>query len=829
MKNQQIQEPLFNTSINQGLSDAEVASRRARFGWHLLKPVADTWVSLLFRQLKSPFIYLLLAAASFSLILNDVSNSLVIFTIITINTLLSFIQEYRASRAARLLASYIIPTARVRRNGKESIIQTKELVPGDVVILSPGDAIPADMRLVQSDNLTIDESALTGESTPVEKSASAQKDTMVFMGTSVLTGAGTALVTATGADTKFGEITTLTLLTPHESSFQQNLTELSAFLIKMTLVLLLCVLIINLIIKGGNVNIMQLLLFCVALAVTVTPEALPVVTTFALSEGAFALARQKVIVKRLSAIEDLGSITMLCTDKTGTLTENKLTVVDVLPYQKGDPLLLASVAQPPSLSTFEIATVDKLSDEQKKELSSYQVIAETPFDPVHRRTSKLIKSPEGTILVVKGAFEEISSRCTNVNAQDLQKLNDWTHEQGLKGERVIGIAVKLQADENLPLSQQEKDLMLYGLIAFADPIKKTVPDALHRAQSLGIKIKILTGDSPDVAGAVASSIGLISSPKNVITGAQLDKLSEVDQRVAIDKYLVFARVTPQQKYTIIEHLKQHETVGYLGDGINDAPALKAAHVGIVVVEASDIARSAADIILLKKSLSVIIEGIARGRTVFVNTVKYVKTTLSASMGNFYSVAIASFFIEQLPMLPLQLLVVNLIADSPMIAIATDNVDPEDLQRPTSYPVREFGFAAVIFGLISSVFDFIVFGLYSKGPIAILQTTWFMTSILTELAFIFSMRSRKFILLAVRPSWPLVILAVAAALAGVILPFSSFGQNTLSLLRPSFGNMVTVFFIVTGYLTVNEIVKIFYYRMQSRLNNKSKRKSDRAKL
>jgi Mg2+-importing ATPase len=505
------------------------------------------------------------------------------------------------------------------------------------------------------------------------------------------------------------------------------------------------------------------------------------------------------------------------------LFRSKLSVVDIFPFKHSNPLVYASIATS-SLSEFEKATRDVLTEEQKNQLNNYSVIKETAFDPVHRRTSKLVKGPDGTMLIVKGAFEEISSRCNNIDSQALSQYTTWAHDNGAQGNRVIGIAVKHITDNNAPLSAQEKDLMLCGLIAFADPIKKTVPDALHKAQSLGIKIKILTGDSADVAGTVAATIGLIASPQEVTTGAELEKLSPTEQEAAIDHYTVFARVTPQQKYAIVEHLKKSETVGFLGDGINDAPALKPAHVGIVVVEASDIARSAADIILLKKSLAVIIEGIARGRTVFVNTTKYVKTTLSANLGNFYSIAIASFFLEHLPMLPIQLLLVNLITDCPMIAIATDNVEPDDLKRPTSYPIREFGMAAIVFGAISSLFDFIVFITLGRGPIKILQTTWFLTSSLTELVFIFAMRSRKSILLSSRPSWALILLSISAALVTVILPFTHFGQDILSFTRPSLKNMIFVVSIALGYLLVTEIAKWYYYQTPQTAKKQTKRQN-----
>lgn len=813
-------ENLLSTSIKNGLSEEEVLKRQEHYGKNEFQPKTSFWIPLLIRNIASPFIYLLVGATFLSVVLGDKGNALIMCIIILLHVILGFIQEYRSERAARLLAEYIISHARVIRENKQTLIESKNLVPGDMVLLSPGDAVPADIRLVESNNLTIDESALTGESVAVYKNAhdhspAAEASTLVFLGTSVMSGSGTGIVIATGPNSVFGQISALTLMTPHESNFQHYLTLLSAFLIKLMVAMLFLILILNLIIKGDQVNFMQLLLFCLALAISVTPEALPVVTTFALAQGALALARHKVIVKRLSAIEDLGSITLLCTDKTGTLTENKLTVVETFPFKTQDPVLLAALGgeKTGSTNSFEVAAYQALQESSKQELTSLEIIRETPFDPVHRLTTKVVQSPSGILLVVRGSPDEVLSLCVNLDHTEMQALQAWEYDHGAQGHPVLALAIKKLTSSNLDSDIPETDLTLLGLIAFEDPVKKTVPEALKRASNLGIKIKVMTGDTPQVAGAVAYKLGLISSPSDVITGATLAQLPLAERHRAMSTYTVFARVTPEQKQSLVEYFKQYDTVGFLGDGINDAPALKAANVGIAVREASDIARSAADIVLVKKSLWMIIEAIAQGRTIFTNTVKYIKTTLSLSLGNFYSIAVASLFIEYLPMLPIQILLLNLLSDTPMIALATDNVNPQDLKRPAKYYIKDIALQATIFGIISSFFDFLIFGLFRHASQAELQTTWFLENSMTQIPFIFLMRTNRAFYRAARPSITLLALAIISITIAVGLPYTSLGKTFFHFKKPAPGTIILLVLISLSYLLLTEIVKNWYFKTQ----------------
>ncbi len=806
-------EESLKTSTTKGLSTQEALERQKRYATHTLETKSSFWFPLLVRRIASPFMYLLAVAAVISLLLGDLTNSIIIGIIILIHGVLGFIQEYRAEKAARLLASYIISTARVIRDSKILVIPSKNVVPGDIILLEPGDRIAADIRLAEASNLSIDESALTGESQPVAKSLTG--DVMAFLGTSVISGTGKGIIIATGSDTVFGEISALTLVTPHESSFQQYLTGLSTFLIKLIIVMLCIVFLINLILKGDAINIMQLLLFCVALAISVTPEALPIVTTFALTQGALELARHKVIVKRLSSIEDLGSITLLCTDKTGTLTENQLKVIEILPFKNQDPLLLASISTDISKTTnsFEIAAYQALSEEKKKEYATFSVIETIPFDAVHRLTSKMVQSSMGRFLIVKGSLEEVLARCINGDEDELKKLKDWDAAHALKGERVLAVAIKKLS--GVESAKDEGGLNLVGLIAFEDPLKKTVPYALSRASQLGINIKILTGDSAQVAGAVAYKLGLITNPEHVMDGTTLAALVSEKKHQAMREYTVFARVTPEQKHELVEHFKQSEIVGFLGDGINDAPALKAADVGIVVSQASDIARSAADIILVKKSLSIIIDGIEIGRTIFANTVKYIKTTLSSNLGNFYSIAIASIVMDFLPMLPIQILLLNLLSDAPMIAIATDTVDPSSLKRPVNYTLKDIAFQAALFGIISSLFDFIIFGLFKRSPHAELQTAWFLENILCQLSFIFLIRTTLPFYKGVRPSKFLILLSLVTGVVSIALTFTHFGQTFFFFQKPTQQMLLAVTLVCIAYFIVTEMVKVWYFSTQKK--------------
>ncbi|EKD76064.1 MAG: hypothetical protein ACD_43C00236G0001 [uncultured bacterium] len=627
-----------------------------------------------------------------------------------------------------------------------------------------------------------------------------------------------ALVYATGSETAMGQVAKLTTTTKQISSFELEINHFSSFILKLVLITLACVIIVNLLLKGTSQWI-DLVIFAIALAVGVIPEGLPVVTTFSLSRGARRLAKQKVVVKRLTAIEDLGSIEVLCTDKTGTITENNLTVADISANDKTATLWHAALAclevlddqtEQPN-NAFDLAIWKALSLQQQGHLRQTKRFNEIPFDPERRRNSVLVKTDAEQVLIVRGAAEVICAAC-NMNLAVRDNINQWIAAEGKRGRRVIAVAKKIWATESYDVKDELYDLKYLGCISFVDPVKVSTPQAVHDAEALGVVVKIVTGDSKEVAGAVAAEVGLVDDPSGVMVGGDLDGLSHAQQLVAVREHQVFARVSPQQKYHIIQLLQEQNLhVGFLGEGINDAPALKVANISLVVQGASDIAREAADVILLEQSLEVIVDGIREGRVVFTNTMKYIQATLSSNFGNFYAVALVSLFIDFLPMLPLQILLVNLLSDFPMITIAADRVDPQELHKPKSYHVKDILLLATFLGLVSTVFDFIYFALFRNLPASGLQTNWFIGSILTELLFLFSIRNRHLLTRGVRPATIILVLSGVAAVLTIMIPYTNFGHSIFQFTSPTFTQLLLILGVAALYLIVTEAVKLLYYR------------------
>lgn len=818
------------SSRKSGLSQELVKQRQEQYGPNLIQARLIHWWQILARQLSSPLVYLLLVAAVLAFLLKEYLNGTMILLFVGINTFLGFYQEYRSEQTARLLKRYLVSKVRVRRDGKEMLVDEITLVPGDIIILQTGDIIPTDVRFLTAQNLLVDESVLTGEAFPVKKTASVlgreikaihDAENIGFSGTTVVGGKSEGIVIATGRKTVMGGVAKLTLETDRESGFERGIRQLSRFILYLVLITLILVFLSHLIFKHGSTNFIEFLLFSIALAVSVIPEALPVVMTFSLSRGAVRLAKNKVVVRRLSAIEDLGSIEVLCADKTGTLTENSLTVASAYGDRPDESLFHANLAgymlagqREPTVNPFDKAMWQKRDAHQEQAFAEYSRVSEIPFDSERRRDTVLVKHGRHYELIVRGAPELLLAFSKNLNKQKKQELTQWLVKEGKEGRRVLAIAKMTGIKrENYDLAQDDRNLTFLGLISFMDPIKKSTPAAVKQAQQLGIQIKILTGDRKEVAGSVATQVGLIQSPKAVITGEEFDRLSPANQIKAVHQFQVFSRVSPQQKYTIIQLLQKDKEVGFLGEGINDAPALKVANVALVVQGASDIAREAADIVLLKKSLAVIIDGIKEGRKVFANTIKYIKTTLASNFGNFYAIAIISLLIDYLPLLPLQILLLNLLSDFPMIAIATDTVSAEDLLQPKKYQVKDIGFIAMILGAVSTIFDFILFGLFVRRGADVLRTNWFIGSILTELVLIFSLRTRFFAFTAKPPSFALSLLSVAAAIFTVLFPYTNLGQQVFAFLPPSTIHLWLVLIIVLLYFATTESIKLAYYRLE----------------
>ena len=820
----------LGTSTKTGLSSAEIEKRQAQYGKNELGRSTVLWWAILLRQFKSPFIYLLITAVVLSAGLQQTEDALLILAFIIINTALGFYQEYRSEKTLQLLNKYITSTSTVLRNGREVSVTTSEIVPGDIVIVKTGDKIPADIRIIDAADLEIDESILTGESSPTEKTTNPlahepkevfQSYNIGFSGTIVVAGRGRGVVLATGRETEIGKIAKLAVETRHVSDFEKGIARFSAFILRLVLITLAIVFVANIFLKSDKVSIAELIVFSIALAITVIPEALPIVTTFSLTRGALHLAKNNVVVKRLSSIEDLGGVEVLCSDKTGTLTENKLRVVELSPEARLETLLYANLgsssANRTTIDPFDHALWEKLAPKQQTLSRHFKRLDDLPFDPNRLRNAVLVQNETHHELIVRGAPEVIFELCDERSKEQAKKTQTWVDEQGQRGRRVLAVAKKIIAPRELPalygnLPRHEHHLTLLGVVAFADPIKTSAIPAIKEARGLGISVKIITGDSKEVAGAVAQKIGLIDDSSKVLTGRELDAMSLAEQHQAVLDYSVFARIVPEEKYKIIQLLQEKYNVGFLGEGINDTPALKEAGVSIVVQSASDITREAADIVLLEKDLKVIVDGIKQGRAVFENTLKYIRATLSSNFGNLYTVALASLFIDFLPILPIQILLINLLTDLPMIAIATDRVSPKEVSGPKRYNMRGLTTLALVLGSVGAIFDVILFRAFYHVSPGVLQTAWFMGSVLTELAFFFSIRTRGEFWKASRPSWQIVSLTILVSILAIGLPYTIFGQTVIHFVALSKNQLTTVLAIVTGYFVSSEALKLVYYRM-----------------
>lgn len=815
----------LNVSPDLGLSDQQVDQLQKQYGRNVLTHQNVVWLQIFVRQLKSPFVYLLSVAMVLSFALGELLSGCMILVFTMVNVCLGFYQEYHAEHTLKLLKNLITFKVNIRRNGHVMSIKTDELVVGDIVLFEPGDVVPADVRLIEAQDLTVDQSVLTGESVAVVKQTDPigeNKDllaasNLAFCGTMIATGNGTGVVIAIGGNSMFGHIADVAQKTQRESIFAHEIKKFGGFMLCMIVGTLTSILLLHVFIKGSSVHVLDFTLFVIALAVTIIPEALPVVISFCLARGALQMARNNVVVRRLSAIEDLGGVQVLCVDKTGTLTENKMEVVDI--YGNSKDVLMQAVCSNsvmPGLDNVEQFSFDGAVIAAFK-AKNIPIIPATrteylSYDQNLLCVHAVIKHDHGSSLIIRGAFEKILDRCDAYLSGSRDQAAAWVRQQGLQGNRILAVASKeITQDLSSQEIGQQKNFTLLGMIAFADPIKLTVTGALAKAKKLGVIVKVITGDACEVAGAVAQKIGLIAHAQEVIVGAALEAMSQEEQQQAIEQYAVFARISPMQKLSIVKTLQQKYNVGFLGEGVNDAPALKLAHVALVVENASNVAKDAADIVLLKKSLTVIVDGIEEGRKIFCNTVKYLNVNLASNFSNFYTMALVSLWIDFLPMLPLQILLVDLLSDFPMISIASDTVDWHDIQGPQNFNFRQIIVRATVFGLFCSIFDFMLLGLFVKTSSGLLQTSWFIFSILSEIAFFYTIRSSRFFIFAGLPSLPIVILSVISCVLACILPLTNLGQSTFKFVAPGGMDYGKIIVLVVFFFFAVELVKYFYYR------------------
>jgi P-type Mg2+ transporter len=814
-----------------GLSSAAAAERLRADGPNTIEERDQRSVfAILLGQFVSPLVLLLIGASVISVAVGDRVDAAIILIIVVVSAGLGFVQEARSAAAVQALRSRLALRANVIRDGQDIEVPIAQLVAGDLVVLAAGDVVPADARLVDSNHLYVDESAMTGESAPAAKTTDApaagepstgdaRRDHLVFSGTSVVSGTGRAVVVATGARTAYGLIARRLLERPPRNDFERGVRRFGLLIARIILLLVMGVFAADVALQRP---LLESFLFALALAVGLTPELLPAIVTVNLSRGARALAAHGVLIRRLPAIQNLGSMTVLCTDKTGTLTEGRLTLVRSC--GAGGEAAPGAVSAAWLNSHFETGFRNPLDDAVltsaggPPDAAAYVKVAELPFDFQRRCLSVLLKRPDGrTVLLCKGAPEAVLSRSTTVRAAgDATSPLDAAARAAIDaqmadaaglGQRTIAVGTRADVAGAELGPVDERDLVFEGLLLFSDPPKAGIEATLDELRALGVDLRIVTGDNDLVARAVAGAVGL--AVQGVLTGDQIEALSSTAFVARAQTTTIFARVDPDQKLRVIRALQDRgQVVGYLGDGINDAPPLHVADVGISVDNATDVARAAADVILLQASLSAIAQGVREGRRTFGNTLKYIRMGTSSNFGNMLSMAGAALILPFLPMLPSQILLNNLIYDASQTAIPADTIDPETESLPARWDIRGIERFMIVFGPISSIFDFLTFGLLLLGlgsSEAAFHTGWFVESLATQVLVIFVIRTGRVPFWRSRPNRWLVAGAVAAVAVAVVLPLSPLaGILGFAPLPPLF--WVVLPGLVAFYLALVETAK-----------------------
>ena len=834
----------------EGLSEAEARRRLLQTGPNTLRPVHKAGaLGLFLGQFRSPLVILLLIAAVLSAFLGDATDTAIILVIVFASGVLGFIQERGAANAVAKLLAIVEVKAAVVRDGQVREIPVRDVVPGEVVELNAGDVIPGDCRLLQSNDLYVDEAALTGETYPAEKQTGtlppetvlSKRTNTLYMGTHVISGTARAVVIATGRATEFGKVSERLVHKPPETDFERGVRHFGALLMEITLVMVLAIFAINVFLKhGGPGVVLESFMFALAIAVGLTPQLLPAIITINLAHGAKRMAEQKVIVKRLVSIENFGSMTVLCSDKTGTLTEGRVklrSALDVngqdsdraLTYAYANSIYETGFSNPIDQAVRDYCEHDGLPSKQdglpngshtRPDLSGYSKLDEVPYDFLRKRLSILVKQDGRSLLITKGALQNVLRVCTQAEtapgtivplADVTARLDDQFAALSGRGYRVLGLAYRdMGATTDIDKSA-ETDMTLLGLLVFFDPPKADVGATIAELNRLGITLKIITGDNPLVARSVSQQVGL--SKAVVLSGSDLRQMSDAALLAQVRKVDVFAEVEPNQKERIITALrKTGHIVGYMGDGINDASALHAADVGISVESAVDVAKNAAELVLLEHSLEVLVNGVKAGRDTFANTLKYVFMATSANFGNMFSMAGASLFLPFLPLLPKQVLLTNLLTDFPEMTIATDSVDAELVDRPRRWDIKFIRHFMIVFGLLSSVFDYLAFGVLSLVLHASpeqFRSGWFIESVCSAALVVLVVRTRRRIWRSL-PSRPLLIATLACTLAAIALPFTALGALLGFAPLPAHW-LFLMLAIVALYVVAAEITKSSFYR------------------
>lgn len=828
-------ENLFATlqSSPQGLTSALAQERLSKVGRNVLKDHKKAApLLLLLSQFKSPLVLILVFAAIISIVTGEWIDASIILSIVIASAVLGFIQEYGASNAIEKLRSRVTFKVSLLRDGEPRTMLAEEVVPGDIVLLSAGSIIPADGVVIEADNFFMNQAILTGETFPVEKKTGAaaqnaslaERTNCVYMGTNVSGGSARVLICETGARTEFGQIAQKLTLRPPETDFERGIRQFGGMLTRVMMALVLAVFAINVYLHKPVVDS---LLFAVALAVGVAPELLPAIISITLSKGAQSMAKNGVIVRQLAAIENFGSMDVLCTDKTGTLTLGVVSL-DGAFDPRGEPseqVLLYAYLNAHFQTGLTNPLDEAIRQKTQPDIGNYVKTEEIPYDFVRKRLSIAVqdtkRNSQTFTLITKGALDNVLEASTQIQEdgkavpldqkrqEALQaKFADWS-EQGF---RVLGVATKEVAPQLEYPVAEESSMTFAGFLLFLDPPKPDAQKAIADLKNLGVTLKVITGDNRRVALHVAKTTGLQTT--GVLTGAELNQMSDEALWRQADQVNLFAEVDPNQKERIISALrKTGHVVGYMGDGINDAPALHAADVGISVENAVDVAKEAADFVLLEQNLDVLRHGIQEGRQTFANTLKYVYTTTSANFGNMFSMAGLSMFLPFLPLLPKQILLNNFMSDFPAMTIATDAVDPEMVDEPRRWDVTAIRNFMIVFGLISSVFDFITFGvllLLLRAGEDQFRTGWFIESLFTELLILLVVRTRRPLFKSKPGKW-LWLSTLLVGVAALILPYLP-GVGPILGFVPLPPLMMTLLLVITGlYGFANEIAKPIFYR------------------
>jgi Mg2+-importing ATPase len=836
----------------KGLSEQEAQRRLKTYGYNELERSKFGWAPILLRQFRNPIFVILIAAAAVSWFFATADQAISILLMIVIAVVLGFINEYRAEKTVHDLQKRVSIRAVVIRDSKPSEIESRLLVPGDLVSFYVGDVVPADMRIVESIDLHVNEAALTGESFPVEKTSESldlqqptpqQLTNYMFMGSVVANGSGRGIVVSTGKNSEFGSISRSLIRSHPETPFQKGVRGYGNMLLSLTLALVIGIFAIN---AALGHNMVNSLLFSLAVAVGLVPELMPAIVTISLSQGARKLSKLKVIVKRLVSIEDFGNMDVLCTDKTGTLTEGKISLKDYYsPSGDKDPMVIpysllcnsAVIGEKITGNPMDVAIWEyAIKNGAQESVTSYGRISEIPFDYQRRMMSVVVRKDNDFILITKGAPESVLSKCDHSETLGkkepirgvLESIRIKFSDLSLQGYRVLAIAYRSIDQKKAYAVEDEANLTFLGLLIFTDPCKQDAHQAIIKLKEMGVDVKILTGDNELVARKICEEVDVPC--KKIVSGSELTQMSSTEIKKAAEDTTIFARITPEQKLDIIKALKENQhVVGFMGDGVNDAPALYEADVGISVDTAVDVSKDAADIVLLEKDLPVLVDGINEGRKIFGNTIKYVLMGTSSNFGNMFSAAAASIFLPFLPMLPIQIIFMNLLYDMSNMTIPTDNVDEEYTTQPRKWDIGFVRMYTIFFGPFSSVYDFLTFGimLFIFGCLAgssalgatplqlhyaaLFQSAWFVESFWTEVLIMFVIRTRRIPFLTSRPGNWLAGFIIGFVAFGTILPFTPFGGFLGMVPLPAeFWGLVAL--MTVTYLFLVDAGKVFFYKI-----------------